>query len=41
VESTPKQGSKFTVALPAPRPDAPAAEISAAGDAVLDHAAPA
>lgn len=41
VKSAPKKGSQFTVALPAPRPDAPAAEISASGDAVLDHAAPA
>ncbi len=41
VKSAPKKGSQFTVALPAPRPDAPAAEISASGDAVLDHASPA
>ena len=41
VESAPKQGSKFTVVLPAPPPDAPLAGISAAGDAVFDHASPA
>lgn len=41
VESAPKQGSKFTVVLPAPRPNAPLAEISLSGDAVVDHASPA
>ena len=41
VESAPKQGSKFTVVLPAPPPDDPLAEISAAGNAVFDHASPA
>ena len=40
VESAPKQGSKFTVVLPAPQPDAPAAEINVSEDAVLDHASP-
>ena len=37
VESSPKQGSNFTVVLPASQPDAPVAEISAPGDAVFDH----
>ena len=40
VESTPKQGSKFTVFLPAPQPDAPITEVGPSGDAVLDHASP-
>lgn len=40
VESTPKQGSRFTVVLPAPPPDAPLAEINASGDAAFDHASP-
>ncbi len=40
VESSPKQGSKFTVVLPAPQPDAPLAEVNAPGDAVFDHASP-
>jgi len=40
VESAPKQGSKFTVVLPAPLPDAPVAEINVSEDAVLDHASP-
>lgn len=40
VESAPKQGSKFTVVLPAPQPDAPVAEINVSEDAVLDHASP-
>jgi len=40
VESAPKQGSKFTVVLPAPQPDAPVAEIDVSEDAVLDHASP-
>ncbi|MDE2880832.1 MAG: ATP-binding protein [Acidobacteriota bacterium] len=40
VESTPKEGSRFTVVLPAPQPDAPLAEISVSEDAVLDHASP-
>ena len=40
VESTPKQGSKFTVVLPALQPDAPVAEINVSEDAVLDHASP-
>lgn len=40
VESAPKQGSKFTVVLPAPQPDAPVAEINVSEDAVLDPASP-
>lgn len=40
VESAPKQGSKFTVVLPAPQPDAPVAEINVSEDAALDHASP-
>ena len=40
VESAARQGSKFTVVLPAPQPDAPGAEVSASGDAVFDHAFP-
>lgn len=40
VESAPKQGSKFTVVLPAPQPDAPVAEISVPEDAIFDHASP-
>ena len=40
VESSPKQGSKFTVVLPAAPPESPVAGTSVSEDAVLDHASP-